>query len=321
MQRKCWVTYDNAVDISLSDSVATIISITSSQWSYPPKLGPLHWIVQRISLATQPTPPELGPALEQRGVLGVLDVDSVRRPEALQGCDAPECQGRSQASTRTHMKQSQREWWFTIVIYNKKEKVQPFRRSWSCNWSPDLHTQTLLWYWRLLPPVPLPKPTLHSCRSSIPLFLELFPQLCYPQEASEYNKVKTELRISEMELQCTFCLETEMWYLESWGLLWICEHMHMHIPDCLLSLSCMSMTIQCCPLSHPAGFRWSVSLMALTSSVTLTKPLCDSGKSSPKSLWRKKKTSQETFTVDSLQSFNASSKNCSLSYTKRLMLV
>lgn len=61
----------------------------------------------------------------------------------------------------------------------------------------------------------------------------------------------------------------------------ICMHIQ---PDCTMSLSCMSMTIQCSPLSRPAGFRWKVSLMALTSSVTLTKPLCCSGMSSPKSL-------------------------------------
>lgn len=65
-----------------------------------------------------------------------------------------------------------------------------------------------------------------------------------------------------------------------------------YTPDCVSSLFCMSMTVQCWPLSFSAGFRWKMSLMALTSSVTLTKPLCCSGRSSPKSLWAKRSTGE-----------------------------
>lgn len=58
-----------------------------------------------------------------------------------------------------------------------------------------------------------------------------------------------------------------------------------HTPDCMTSLCRISMTFHCCPFSSLTGFRWKVSIKALTISVALTKPFCCSGKSSPKSLW------------------------------------
>lgn len=51
----------------------------------------------------------------------------------------------------------------------------------------------------------------------------------------------------------------------------------------------MVLIIQSCPLPPSAGLRWKVSLMAPTSSVTLTKPLCCRGKSSPKHLWEERR--------------------------------
>lgn len=62
-----------------------------------------------------------------------------------------------------------------------------------------------------------------------------------------------------------------------------------YTPGRVSSVSCMALIIQSCPLAPSAGLRWKVSLMAPTSSVTLTKPLCCRGKSSPKHLWEERK--------------------------------
>lgn len=95
---------------------------------------------------------------------------------------------------------------------------------------------------------------------------------------------------------CTFFKISNLYKIpaiSNWGDIdWCYLHTCTYTPVCVLSLSCMSMTIKWWPSLSPAGFRWKMSLMAPTSSVTLTKPLCSSGSSSPQSLYEAQNTSE-----------------------------